>query len=480
MAIVVGGPGIYLGGASAPPVPPFVNEYSMTFDGNLDYVNCGNNADFNTNDTVSISVWFKTSDGVTPVQTVVSKVFYRLQIQISSGISRVVWAVYYTGSQLQIITSPITKSYDDGLWHHVLAVYQSNTLGGMSLYIDGNLISTLDTQPQIFTSTNPLLIGARQTSNLLPFNGNIDEVAFWTNNQSANASTIYNGGMPTDLTSLSPLSWWRMGDNDTWNGSTWTLTDNGSGGNDATSVNMEEADRLPISPNSYTQNSFSFDGVDEYFTAGNPSSLQITGALTLSAWVKIASSGGQSQQCIISKNNGSTQRSFVLWAYTSFLTSPIAYIYSGASNYSVQATTNIRDGFWHHVMLVYNPSTSLNIYVDGVLEGSNTTSIPASINNATQNFEIGRFGSGVFQVLGNIDEVAVFNTDQSSNISTIFNNGVPQDISSLSPLSHWRMGESATWNGSTWTLTDQGSGGNNATSVNMEEADKTGDQAYVL
>ena len=243
---------------------------------------------------------------------------------------------------------------------------------------------------------------------------------------------------------------------------------------------MEEADRLPISPNSYSQNSFVFDGVDEYFDVGNPASLQITGALTLSAWVKIASSGGQSQQCIISKHNGSTQRSFVLWAYTSGSTTAIAYIYSGASVYSVQATTNIRDGFWHHVMLVYTPSTSLNIYIDGVLEGSNTTSIPSSINNATQDFEIARFGSGVFQVLGNIDEVAVWNTDQSANISTIFNNGVPQDISSLSPISNWRMGEGATWNGSTWTLTDQGSGANNATSVNMEEADKTGDQPYVI
>ena len=194
----------------------------------------------------------------------------------------------------------------------------------------------------------------------------------------------------------------------------------------------------PVTPFTNTY-SMSLDGVDEYFTAGNPSSLQITGALTLSAWVKIST--GQSQQCIISKDNGSSQRSFTLWAYTSFLSSPIAYIFSGASNYSVQATTNIRDGFWHHVMLVYTPSTSLNIYVDGVLEGSNTTSIPASINNVTQAFQIGRFGTGIFQVLGNIDEVAVWNSDQSSNVSTIYNGGAPADLTSLSPVSWWRMGD---------------------------------------
>jgi len=48
-------------------------------------------------------------------------------------------------------------------------------------------------------------------------------------------TTIYNGGTPTDLTSLNPVGWWRMGDNDGGTGT--TITDQGSGGNDATLTN---------------------------------------------------------------------------------------------------------------------------------------------------------------------------------------------------------------------------------------------------
>jgi len=213
-------------------------------------------------------------------------------------------------------------------------------------------------------------------------------------------------------------------------------------------------------------NSFEFDGITDYIDCGNGASLQITGALTISVWVKMSSTSGQSQDCLISKDNGSTQRSYTLWGKTSFSSSPIAYIWNGGANYSVQATTNIEDDNWHHVMLVYVPSTSLNIYIDGILEGSNTTSIPSSINNASQNFNIGRFGNGTFTLDGNIDEVAVWDSELSqSDVTAIYNGGAPDDLNnsglSRAPLSWWRMGEAATWTGRNWDLIDQGSGGNN-------------------
>ena len=37
------------------------------------------------------------------------------------------------------------------------------------------------------------------------------------------------------------------------------------------------------------------------------------------------------------------------------------------------------------------------------------------------------------------------------------------------------MGDEASWDGTDWTLTDQGSGGHNIVSDNMEEADRTTD-----
>ena len=204
--------------------------------------------------------------------------------------------------------------------------------------------------------------------------------------------------------------------------------------------------------------SIELDGIDDYVDCGNGASLQITGALTISAWVKMSSTSGQSQDCLISKDNGSSQRSYTLWGKTSFSSSPIAYIWNGGTNYSVQATTNIEDDNWHHVMLVYIPSTSLSIYVDGTLENTNTTSIPSSINNANTNINIGRFGNGTFALTGNIDEVAVWNSDQSSIASAIGSS--PVDLSSYSPVSWWRFEGTGT------TATDSGSGGNNGTLTN--------------
>ena len=67
------------------------------------------------------------------------------------------------------------------------------------------------------------------------FPGKIDEVAVWDSDQTSNVSTIYNSGTPADLSSLSPKSWWRMGDNDGGTGT--TITDQGSDGNDGTLTN---------------------------------------------------------------------------------------------------------------------------------------------------------------------------------------------------------------------------------------------------
>ena len=69
--------------------------------------------------------------------------------------------------------------------------------------------------------------------------GNIDEVSVYNSELSASdVASIYNGngaGKPGDVTSLNPVGWWRMGDNDSGTGT--TVTDQGSGDNDGTLTN---------------------------------------------------------------------------------------------------------------------------------------------------------------------------------------------------------------------------------------------------
>ena len=68
-----------------------------------------------------------------------------------------------------------------------------------------------------------------------PFGGELDEISLFDSDKSANIATIYNSGVPTDLTSLSPVNWYRMGDNDGATGT--TITDLGSGSNNGTLIN---------------------------------------------------------------------------------------------------------------------------------------------------------------------------------------------------------------------------------------------------
>jgi hypothetical protein len=212
-------------------------------------------------------------------------------------------------------------------------------------------------------------------------------------------------------------------------------------------------------------NSFTFDGNSDYIDFGNPASLQITGALSISAWVKLSASASGVNAIILKDNLG--LRCYDLVTTDDGL--PRFVIWNTNNSYLVDATTDIEDGLWHHVVGVFSPSNSLKIYVDGVLEATNSTSIPSSIDNDNSPVTIGALISSnviFWPFLGNMDEVSVFNTELSggfagSDITTIYNNGVPNDITSLSPLSWWRMGEAANYTGRNWDLIDQGSGGNN-------------------
>ena len=214
--------------------------------------------------------------------------------------------------------------------------------------------------------------------------------------------------------------------------------------------------------------STTFDGVDDYVAIGNPTELQITGALSISFWYKSSSS---TDQFAVGKDGLGTFRSFAVWTNSYGAPQTINfYIFSSGAITQVFSSSNYNDGNWHNVNCIFIPSTSLSIYVDGVLDGTNTTSIPSTIDNTTGNFDLGSLvssGSPLFPFNGNLDEVAVWNTDQTSNVSTIYNSGTPQDLTSLSPVAWWRNGDGDTYA----TLTDHGSGGNDGTMTNMTSGD---------
>jgi hypothetical protein len=235
------------GTRAVPEIPvgsSFSNTYSLEFDGVDDYVDTGipnlSGTDF------SISYWFKTT-ATFPNFT------YYVPFSAVSNQAFVGAFLYNRPTELVVICKKLngqiprgTTNLKDGNWHHIASTYNETTKN-FKTYVDGS--TEIDVTIFSYAIFNqPLLLGGKSSSlNLI--NCFIDEAAYFTSELTAtNISDIYNGGIPSDLTNLSPITWYRMGDDATWDGSNWTLADQGSGGNNGTSVNMTESDRVEDVP----------------------------------------------------------------------------------------------------------------------------------------------------------------------------------------------------------------------------------------
>jgi len=160
-----------------------------------------------------------------------------------------------------------------------------------------------------------------------------------------------------------------------------------------------------------------FNGADEYVSAGNDSSLNITDNLSVSVWIHTSDNG---LQTIVNKDQGAGTR---VWNI-SMGAGTISCIFRGATNGSVSSATNLADGAWHHVVATYQPSTAVKLYVDGALLAANSTGIPASLTSAaTVPVYIGGYSNFANEkYAGDIDEVAIWNkTLALEDVQTIYN-----------------------------------------------------------
>ena len=185
-----------------------------------------------------------------------------------------------------------------------------------------------------------------------------------------------------------------------------------------------------------------FDGVDDYVDCGNDSSLQITGAMSVSYWFKgqsaTSSASGVGKMAgvrgfMLAVDNG-TKAGFWIAPTSSTLE-------------STQYSFTINTSQWYHLVGVYVPSTSLTLYLDGVQVSQNTTSIPASQYNASNTLKIGSRGDTTYFFDGNIDEVAIWNSAlTATHVGEIYNatsSGKTADLSLMTtpPIVWYRMGD---------------------------------------
>ena len=119
---------------------------------------------------------------------------------------------------------------------------------------------------------------------------------------------------------------------------------------------------------------------DSHINVGDPPELNITGEMTLAAWVWLNGDNTNNGR-IIAKSGAGGARSWSLniEASSGGVTNPATFqvAVSGSTNVSVLDTEPLPTDEWVHMAGVYRPGVVTEIYVNGELRNTNTLGIPA-------------------------------------------------------------------------------------------------------
>ena len=158
------------------------------------------------------------------------------------------------------------------------------------------------------------------------------------------------------------------------------------------------------------KNAISFDGVDDYVQASNTKI--ITGMnWTIAVWINTTSpnrhSGGDALYCERAPSGNDIVKLDSLDA-----TSPNSVFVTlrndGGTLLQVRSTKIINDGIWHFIVGT-KQGTAIKLYVDGILENSNTWSGTDTYTNGIQSRVGGDAGDSSSHFLGKEDNVILYN-----------------------------------------------------------------------
>lgn len=297
-----------------------------------------------------------------------------------------------------------------------------------TIYVNGNVSSTIvaDAWQYVLVTTSTgisasnIAIGRVNTSYL---NGYIDDFKMYstvltaaeikadytsgTAKMGTNNGTSVSFGKPSGYLSAGPVAYWKMDENTGTtaydssgnhlhgtftNGPTWNAGKFGSG--------------------------VKFDGTNDEIRSTS-SSFEITSAITVQAWVKVANFNGVNDVQILNKTNGSNGYGLEI-GFSSHV--PKFRVGNGTSYNTISASTVILTDKWYFITGTQAADGTQKIYVNGILE--NTATITGSLTAAVgQNFSLGTRGGGDL-LNGNLDEFKIYNYVRTqSQVMEDFNNG---------------------------------------------------------
>lgn len=418
-----------------------ISNYSMEFDGISDSIAIPS---YTIPENSTVSFWVKSSL-TNPQDIIISGAagHYYPYLLLSGGNIKLI--IKAGGTSNELITD---VAWVADTWFHIAITGENGQGAGSTAtyYINGVSKGTS------LNRTPTLTVIGNYTTSSLAWNGQIDQVTFFdyalpatgTNSVATlygnNSAGYFQIGNPMALTP-NPVVFYPLGDQDLigagYNGANYLVPNNSTSG--------------------YSPYAIEINGIDNNFTIDNSSEDLNVEYLTASIWFK--PDVAEFATLIGNRyfNNG-----YMSWAVQTFADGTIRYIQQtpgAGSAFTSDDTYNV--GQWNHVAVTYDSVGGAKIYLNGGAP-KELTSITSPIQYNTgfisNNVTIGSAAAGGSTASptgptqhfdGQLSNVAVWNSGlSSSQIATIYNNGIPGDISSLNPLAWWELGSMMGFNGS--------------------------------
>ena len=244
----------------------------------------------------------------------------------------------------------------------------------------------------------------------------------------------------------------------------------------ATNYYGQDTETLTITVTSSFANTKSLDFVNQDYLGANAALLDAElgraangagsgDAWTIHLWFKGGTQSNNSQTIFYFGDNDVTNAGHLYLRYLGG-SDTLRFQYGSANNHLRWdgATNLLAAGSWKHVMICYDGGTtgsssgSINdyygrftVYVDGsdVTSGGTWSNSNYGYSSGidADNLRVGRYSGGNYMRDCLVDEVAVWGSDQSANVASIYNSGTPHDLSALgtAPDHWWRMGDGDTY-----------------------------------
>lgn len=187
-------------------------------------------------------------------------------------------------------------------------------------------------------------------------------------------------------------------------------------------------------------------------------------AWSIGLWFK-PSTGAQGQTIFYAGDNDANNGGYIQVMQLNTGGNKALRLRYGSNNNCLRMQTafgSLTPGVWQHLLVTYDGGTTgsssadmanyygrFSVFIDGVLQSRSDSHVNYGYTGGVDmdNLRVGRFTSGNYMRDCRVDELALWSSDQSGNISDIYNSGSTHDLTALteSPAHYWRMGDGDTY-----------------------------------